>query len=553
MGGAPRLNTMFEDLKATARRALQTMATIDESLEREERTDAEFRQLNPDFPGTSSKVLSADVRTNNGRMREAYANAQASDKATEEDLRSEGTVEQLATVSKSHEELLKLFPRGEVNLFDHDEHLDKKTEDPEITQLEDKLHDLAELIESRAASVATVKAIVDIDITEATNAALSQSKDIAALHGENLRQAGALHTQVMEGVTKQNALLAEILQLNEAFEKHRVTNAKAVERNRVIQSVEQSVAKFSLIHSQITAGITFYSSLQAKLTTLMQSTDDLAYTQQWQRQDFGAQKSSELDRNGQEMSDRDYALQLSNELNASPRTSAGVAAIPQQAQYAPPPSAQPQQPLAQSAATPANSAMVYGTPVSGPPTNHVVLHSPGQQQAQLSPAQGGSAAASPAAPQPYMATLPSAVPGGPVPQSQYPPQYQQQYQQYGAPPPAQNPAYNPYAPAGPVPATGAVAAPPANHYAQQQTPQQNAHRPAPASAAGYGAYPALPAMAGQPSPVYAPAQAPGVPAAVQQPGQGGYQYNNTSYSTTPVASPPAPHGQPSEFDQKVSL
>jgi len=267
MGGAPRLASMFEDLKATARRALQTMATIDESLDREDRTDAEFRRLNPDFPGTSSRVLSADVRTNNTRMREAYTNAQQSDKLTEEDLHSDVTVEQLNIVSKSQEELLKLFPRDSVNLFDHDEHLDKREEDPAITKLEDKLHDLAALIEARTQHVATFKAIVAVDITEATNAALAQCKDITALHAENLRQASALHLQVMEGVTKQNALLAEILQLNEIFEKSRVTNAKAVERQKVIQTVEQSVAKFSLIHSQVTAGITFYTSLQVLFST----------------------------------------------------------------------------------------------------------------------------------------------------------------------------------------------------------------------------------------------------------------------------------------------
>eukprot|EP01032_Pedospumella_encystans_P019684 gene19684-22384_t len=536
MGGAPRLASMFEDLKATARRALQTMATIDESLDREDRTDAEFRRLNPDFPGTSSRVLSADVRTNNTRMREAYANAQQSDKLTEEDLHSDVTVEQLSIVSKSQEELLELFPRDNVNLFDHDEHLDKKEEDPAITKLEDKLHELAALIEARTQHVATFKAIVAVDITEATNAALAQCKDITALHAENLQQAGALHTQVMEGVTKQNALLAEIMQLNEVFEKSRVTNAKAVERQKVIQTVEQSVAKFSLIHSQVTAGITFYTSLQAKLTTLMQSTDDLAYTQQWQRQDFGAQKSSELDRNGQEMTDRDYALQLSNELNASPR--AGVAAIPQQAQYAPPPAFQP---APQAAAAPANTAMVYGTPVSGPPANLMPMHAPAPaQQAQHAP-QGG-----------YMATFPAAVPGGPsavpaqVPgQGQYPAQYQQQYQSYGAPVAAQNPAYNPYAPAGPV-ATAASAAvpPPANHYAQQQPPQpvaSNPHRPQSAHTS-YGAYPAMPAMAGQP----APAPYAAVPAPVQG---GGYQYNNASYNTTSPAQ--SPGNQASEFDQKT--
>lgn len=39
--------------------------------------------------------------------------------------------------------------------------------------------------------------------------------------------------------------------------------------------------------------------MQSKLTTLMQSADDLAYTQQWQRQDYGTQKSSEMERTTQ--------------------------------------------------------------------------------------------------------------------------------------------------------------------------------------------------------------------------------------------------------------
>jgi hypothetical protein len=39
--------------------------------------------------------------------------------------------------------------------------------------------------------------------------------------------------------------------------------------------------------------------LQSKLTTLTQSADDLAYTQQWQRQDYGALRSSEMERTTQ--------------------------------------------------------------------------------------------------------------------------------------------------------------------------------------------------------------------------------------------------------------
>jgi hypothetical protein len=139
MGGPARLTSMFEDLKAAARRTLQSMATIDECLDREERTDDDFRKLNPDFPGTASRVLGADVRANNLRMRDAYRNAQASDKQIEADMQSEATQEQLATVSKTREQLLKMFPRDAPNLLDYDEVLDKRVEDPEIVHLEEKL------------------------------------------------------------------------------------------------------------------------------------------------------------------------------------------------------------------------------------------------------------------------------------------------------------------------------------------------------------------------------------------------------------------------------
>lgn len=267
MGGPARLNSMFEDLKAAARRTLQSMATIEECLDREERTDDDFRKLNPDFPGTTSRVLSGDVRANNVRMREAYRNAQASDKQIETDMTSETTQGQLSIVSKSKEDLLKMFPRDTPNLLDYDESLDKRAEDPEITHLEEKLQELAALIETRTQEVAELQKVVALDVTDLANAALSKSQDISAIHAKHLQEAQDLQMRVVQGVSKQEALLKEIMDLNDAFCKHRLTNPLAVERNKVIQQVEQAVAKFSLIHSQITAGITFYSSLQVGMAT----------------------------------------------------------------------------------------------------------------------------------------------------------------------------------------------------------------------------------------------------------------------------------------------
>lgn len=53
-------------------------------------------------------------------------------------------------------------------------------------------------------------------------------------------------------------------------------------------------------HRVLTLLSVYYAvNLQSKLTTLTQTADDLAYTQQWQRQDYGAQKSSEIERSTQ--------------------------------------------------------------------------------------------------------------------------------------------------------------------------------------------------------------------------------------------------------------
>lgn len=268
MGGVTRLDTMFEDLRGAARRTLQSMATIDESLDREERTDDDFRKLNPEFPGTSSRVLTADVRTNNNRMRDAYRNAQISDKQIETDLQSEEAKEQLAIVSKSHEELMKLFPRDAPNLLDYDEKLDRPVELPEVTQLEDKLHELAALIEKRTQEVAELQKIVAVDITELANDAISKSQDITTVHSTNLTRAQEIQMRVMMGVSQQDALLQEIMSLNDAFCRSKVNSPLAVQRSKVIQQIEQAVAKFSLIHSQITAGITFYHSLQVNTIEL---------------------------------------------------------------------------------------------------------------------------------------------------------------------------------------------------------------------------------------------------------------------------------------------
>ncbi|KAJ1423926.1 hypothetical protein B484DRAFT_102449 [Ochromonadaceae sp. CCMP2298] len=168
MGGTARLTSMYEDLKAVARRTLTSMAHIDDSLEREERVDAEFRTVN-DWQGTLSSVLTQDVRNNNKRMREAYGAAQSSDQHIEADLQSDPTQESLRIVSLSREGLLKLFPTAVPNLLDYDEDLDG--EDGDISRLEEALHEMADLFVSRDEAVSKVRTLATKDILEMSTAA----------------------------------------------------------------------------------------------------------------------------------------------------------------------------------------------------------------------------------------------------------------------------------------------------------------------------------------------------------------------------------------------
>eukprot|EP01034_Spumella_vulgaris_P022324 gene22324-28444_t len=293
MGGLERLPRMFDDQQASARRALQTMAGIDEGLDREEKVDNEFRQRYPDWNGPSSATMNKDIRNNNQRMRDAYGNAQSSDAIIAKELQDAQIIASLKVLSQTHDELLRLFPKEEVNLLDFDESAgDVNSKSmaafgPDAVKLEEKLHEMAELIEARTTAYEGIKKVSQIDFMELVASTLGagsngaeQLKTTQEQHLASCRQWSAV---IHEGLAQQETLLSEILSLNTSFVKSREMSPLALKNTTVIQSLEQHVAKFFALHSQITAGVTFYSNLQSKLTTLLQSSDDLTYTQQWQR------------------------------------------------------------------------------------------------------------------------------------------------------------------------------------------------------------------------------------------------------------------------------
>lgn len=519
MGGFARLESTGEELQDTSRRALMSMGNIEDSLNREERKDNTFRSIYPHYPGVSSSELTSDVRLNNQRMRDAYNNAKLSDEIILKEIKAEEpidsssdliTIKRLSTCTK--EELCKLFPTKQLDLLDMGDH----SHDQSTVQLEDLLNDLAELIENREKSIISLKTLSDKDYSEEVMSILSNSskpqEEIDLFLQNNLTNYTIIKSEVEASITKQTDLLNNIMKENEIFTRSRETDPLTTERNKIIQKIEQSIAKYSQLQSQLSAGITFYSNLQMKLTTLLQSSDDLAYTQQWQRQEFEAQRESESIRSSQEALDREIAMKLANEMNLDPSP-------PTSAPLPPPlPSLQMQQQY---------PGMVYGTPVAGPPPN-------------LSPIinNNNNNNNNPNVPQQQYQTYPG------IPNSTPTPSYNNNYQTYQP----QHPQQNIY-----------------QQQSQPQPIQQNAYQPPPAYQQHYALPPPPPTAAAasyqynnnsysvNPPPVANNNNNNINSQSYQPPAAQAQYYNNNVPPTQPVVGQPlVPPQQQPDFEYKVS-
>ena len=283
LGGMERLKTMLDDLNSASRRALLSMGSIDESIGREERNDMDFRVRYPQYTGNSSKIALSDIRSNNLRMREAYDNAQASDKQIEKELHSSlSTNESFNLIFSSKQDIAKILSTVKVtvavgmepNLLDLDYHDGGGGDDGggvgsskkiDTTQLEEKLHDMADVVEGRDKLVKALKEIVDINITEVSSSIISSSthvnylEAIAAVHKDNLEKAQSIHDEINKGgLTVQEKLLSEIIMLNDVFVKARDHNPIEVEKNRVIARIDENITKYmSTAYPYIAAVVAF--------------------------------------------------------------------------------------------------------------------------------------------------------------------------------------------------------------------------------------------------------------------------------------------------------
>lgn len=444
MGGAERLTSVLADLQAASAKAHGKMMEIDDSLASEERTNADFQRRYPGIGLMVDASAAGEIKNNLNKLRDAFRGAQANDEKIVKELADPSVKEELMVLCKSKEQLQMLFhtatmQQNSANLLDMEEADFKPRASPEATRLEEKLHLLVELFEDRTKAIEQMKALTKVDLLDYVLKALESGGDVYANHIKYSTEAKGLMQHVNEGIARQQSLLDEITQLNEQFVKSKLNDPAALARNKVIQGLEQSVARYFALHSQISSGLTFYSNLRAKLTTLQQNCDDLAYTQQWQRQEFEenqVQSKAQAQVQVQEAADRALALKLANEHQAPP---------PQQAYNAP-----------GAAVYPGNTGGAYMSNYSavqypGQPTQPTVVPAP-----VYAPAPAAAAYPPPPQQQYMFAPPPAHAVAAPAPVPVHTPAPAPVYGGYPGSNPAYNPSSTPYNPSmhAPAPAPG---------------------------------------------------------------------------------------------------
>ena len=88
------------------------------------------------------------------------------------------------------------------------------------------------------------------------------TENVSKLHAEYINKCLDNKNLIATNIKKQEILLDEILVLNNNFNKYRENDPKMIQKNKTIQLIEQSLARFYSIFSNLNAGNTFYSNLQ---------------------------------------------------------------------------------------------------------------------------------------------------------------------------------------------------------------------------------------------------------------------------------------------------
>jgi len=222
----------------------------------------------------------------------------------------------LLTLSK--EELQNLLPKASAPLIDFTDLGMTNSTNIDTTSLEQRLLEMADIIGRRESALKVLSTLSTVDITDNVMADIrSGTMDTKAMIEKYSTECMTQMEIISQSLTRQDPLLQEILADNEIFTKNRASDPITTETDKIIKNFEQSVTSSLNIYAQLNAGVTFYSNLQSKLTNLIQSVEDISYSQQLLRQEFENQLMHDFERSTQEQKDREYAQTIANEFAAA--------------------------------------------------------------------------------------------------------------------------------------------------------------------------------------------------------------------------------------------
>jgi len=342
-GGVTELHRKHSMLEEAAERSKANLLQIETCLEREETTDEMYRRQYPKWSGTPSYELSKDIKYNRQRLYEAYSVAREKDRNILSEIQESSFADNVTLLTLTKQELTsKLISMGEMNLLEMSSQID-------TTDLETALISLAELVEERNKIILEIQQLFNKDIIQEICIDIENNMEESNIILKYMSEYDPIKLQLQTLYTKQQSLLSSITSLYQSFKTAHESDIGSIEKEKFLQQIESSCIKFFSLHSQLTAGCTFYADLQSKVSSLLQSADDLSYTQQLLRSEYEIQLSRAYEQGDQEEKDRALAAQLAQEYTSSLSPSSGVSPPP------PPP------PL------PNSSGVVVGVRCPGPP------------------------------------------------------------------------------------------------------------------------------------------------------------------------------------------
>ena len=272
LGGRSELQTKWDELEAASRRAMQTMSTIEDTLQREEKTDGQFRAKYPTWTGTASIVLTTEIRSTNSRMRDAYSAARDSDQGIQRELSDPVFDYWLKLACGPVSAIVAMIPTPPPALLDFTDisgtDAASGVSAAHAHTLDKLLTEMTGLIEQRERCLSRIREVHMKDITEELLANVSVSSGAGAgahpstICNDYKRTCSEQEAIIVSSIERQNILIIEISKTNDIFQQSLATDAITVEREKLLRELEQTVTRYFSLHAMISAGITFYSNLQ---------------------------------------------------------------------------------------------------------------------------------------------------------------------------------------------------------------------------------------------------------------------------------------------------